>query len=123
MKKIKTEYKSVDEYINYFPKDVKIKLEKLRNVIKKTAPKAEEKISYQMPAYSLNGILVYFAGYSKHIGFYPGASGINEFKNEISKYKYAKGSVQFPLTESLPIDLIKRIVKFRLIENMNKKKK
>jgi uncharacterized protein YdhG (YjbR/CyaY superfamily) len=90
-------YSSVDGYIRSFPEHIQKKLEELRNVIKELVPEAQEKISYQMPAFFLNGNLVWFAGYSKHIGFYPGANGIDAFKSELSKYKYAKGSVQFPI--------------------------
>jgi uncharacterized protein YdhG (YjbR/CyaY superfamily) len=111
---------TVDSYIEQFPKDVQKNLQKLRTVIKKAAPKAEEVISYQMPAYKLNGMLVFFAGYKNHIGFYPGAGGIKAFKNKISQYKSAKGSVQFPHDQALPFDLVKEIVKFRVKENLEK---
>lgn len=117
------EYSSIDEYIRSFPEHIRKKLEELRNAIKEFVPEAQEKISYQMPAFFLNGVLVWFAGFSKHIGFYPGASGIDAFKSELSKYKHAKGSVQFPIEEPLPIELIKRIVSFRVEENLRKKKK
>jgi uncharacterized protein YdhG (YjbR/CyaY superfamily) len=95
----KKEYLSIDEYIGLFPEHIQKKLEELRNVIKELVPQAQEKISWQMPTFFLNGNLVHFAGYSKHIGFYPGASGIDAFKSELSKYKYAMGSVQFPLED------------------------
>jgi uncharacterized protein YdhG (YjbR/CyaY superfamily) len=116
-------YSSIDEYIRSFPEHIQKKLEEIRNVIKELVPEAQEKISYQIPAFSLNGNLVWFAGYAKHIGFYPGASGIKAFKSELSKYKYAKGSVQFPIEEPLPIELIKKIVNFKVEENLKKKKK
>lgn len=119
MKQSKKEFKSIDEYILSFPQDMQIRLEKIRNLIKILAPDAEEKISYKMPSFFLNGALVWYAGYDRHIGFYPKASGIEAFKTELSKYKYSKGSIQFPLTESLPLDLIKKIVKFRIKENKN----
>lgn len=112
----------VDAYIASFPQPTKLKLEALRAAIKKAAPKAEELISYKMPAYKLNGMLVYFAAYKNHIGFYPTASGILAFKKELSIYKGAKGSVQFPLTEELPLNLITKIVKFRVQENSQKRK-
>jgi len=112
--------KTTSEYIRRFPAPVQKKLKELRKAIQEVAPLAEEKISYQMPAFFLNGALVYFAGYAKHIGFYPGAQGILEFKEEISIYKNAKGSVQFPLEQPLPIKLIKKIVKFRLQQNLAK---
>jgi cellulose biosynthesis protein BcsQ len=101
------------------PRDQEI-LEKIRKVIKEAAPEAEEKISYQMPAFVLRGNLVYFAACKNHIGFYPTPSGINAFKNELSEYKGAKGSVQFPLNKPIPYELIRKIVKFRVVENIKK---
>ena len=112
----------IDKYIAAFPKDTQLLLEKLRETIREAAPDAEEVISYQMPAYKLNGILVYFAGYKNHIGFYPTSSGIEAFKKELSVYKGAKGSVQFPLNKPLPLGLVTKIVKFRLSENLQKPK-
>jgi uncharacterized protein YdhG (YjbR/CyaY superfamily) len=120
MEKRKHENKSIDEYIHSFPEHIQKKLEELREVIKEQAPQAQEKISYQMPTFFLNGNLVHFAAYSKHIGFYPTPHGIDAFESEISKYKNAKGSVQFPIEEPLPIELIKKIVKFRVEESINK---
>jgi uncharacterized protein YdhG (YjbR/CyaY superfamily) len=116
----KTSFKNVDEYIASFPENLRTLLEEMRTTIKKTAPKAEEVISYQMPAYKHLGILVYFAGYKNHIGFYPTASGIEAFKKELSIYKGAKGSVQFPLDKPLPSVLITKMVKFKLKENEQK---
>jgi uncharacterized protein YdhG (YjbR/CyaY superfamily) len=113
-----TRFKTVTEYISSFPQPAKTMLKQLRDVIKAAAPQAEEKISYNMPAYMLHGRLIYFAGYKNHIGFYPMASGIETFKKEISKYKWAKGSVQFPLDQPLPLDLVNRIVKFRVKQNL-----
>jgi uncharacterized protein YdhG (YjbR/CyaY superfamily) len=107
----------VDTYISAFPDDMQKRLQQLRVTIKESAPGAEEVISYQMPAYKFHGMLVYFAGYKNHIGFYPTASGISKFKNELSIYKGAKGSVQFPIDKPLPLDLVSRIVKFRIQEN------
>lgn len=112
----------IDEYISNFPKETQLLLSEMRETISKAAPAAEEIISYGMPAFKLNGVLVYFAGYKNHIGFYPTASGIEQFKKEISKYKNAKGSVQFPLDQNLPLNLISRIVKFRVSENLLKAK-
>jgi uncharacterized protein YdhG (YjbR/CyaY superfamily) len=123
MEKKKQEYTSIDEYIRSFPKQTQVMLKEMRDAINEQAPQAQEKISYQMPAFFLNGNLVYFAAYSNHIGFYPTSSGIAAFKSELKKYKNAKGSVQFPLEEPLPIKLIKKIVKFRVEENSKKKKK
>ena len=108
---------SVDAYIATFPEETQKALEQLRALIRQTAPAAEESISYAMPAYKLNGKpLVYFGGYPNHIGFYATPSGHSSFQEELSKYKQGKGSVQFPLSEPLPEDLIRRIVKFRVSE-------
>jgi uncharacterized protein YdhG (YjbR/CyaY superfamily) len=115
-------YKDIDDYIADFPKATQEILQNLRTTIQQAAPEAVEKISYQMPAFTYNGILVYFAAYKNHIGFYPTASGIAAFKNEISGYKNAKGSVQFPIDKHLPIDLIAKIVAFKLEENRNRAK-
>jgi uncharacterized protein YdhG (YjbR/CyaY superfamily) len=110
---------NVEEYISGFPKETQEMLEQLRVTVKKAAPQAVEVISYGMPAFKLNGILVWFAAHTKHIGFYPKASGIEVFKNELSIYKYSKGAVQFPLEEPLPLELITRIIEFRVTENLN----
>lgn len=105
---------NVDEYISRFPSDVQKTLEKIRTTIRKAAPKAEETISYQIPAYKLNGkILIYFAGFTKHISVYPSPRQAREFKKELSAYKGGKGTVQFPLDRPIPYDLITRIVRFR----------
>ena len=111
---------NIDEYISGFPKETQKILEQLRATIKKTAPNAEEVISYATPAFKLNGMLVWFAAYSNHIGFYPRGSGVEAFKKELSIYKSAKGSVQFPLDKALPWALITKIVKFRVAENLLK---
>jgi uncharacterized protein YdhG (YjbR/CyaY superfamily) len=108
--------KGVDDYISLYPEDIQKILEKIRQTIQKAAPQAEETISYQMPTYKLNGNLVHFAAYKNHIGFYPTPSGIEAFKKELSEYKGAKGSVQFPINK-IPFDLITRIVRFRVKEN------
>ena len=113
---------SIDEYIATFPKDIQKILEELRATIKAAAPDAEEKISYQMPTFFLNGNLVHFAAFKKHIGFYPTPSGIEAFQKELSVYNGAKGSVQFPIDEPMPLKLISRIVKFRVAENIKKAK-
>jgi uncharacterized protein YdhG (YjbR/CyaY superfamily) len=115
-----TTAKDLDEYISRFPSDVQRILEELRATIKKAAPDAEEVISYQMPAFKFNGMLVYFAGYKNHIGFYPTSSGIEAFSKELSVYKGAKGSVQFPIDSQLPLNLISKIVKYRVRENLEK---
>ena len=111
---------NIDEYILGFPKDVQKILQQLRVTIIKAAPEAAEVISYQMPAFKYKGILVYFAAYKNHIGFYPTASGIRVFKNEISGYKNSKGAVQFPIDKPLPLSLISKMVKFRVKENLEK---
>src|SRR5438270_10314116 len=113
----KTKFKTVDEYLSTFPNATQLKLQQVRALIKKNAPLAKELISYNMPAFSYNGILVYYAGYKNHIGFYPTASGIAAFKNELASYDWAKGSVQFPLDKPIPEGLIGKIVKFRVKEN------
>ena len=113
--------KNVEEYIANFPIETQTILEQIRAIIKKTAPAAEESISYAMPAYKLNGKpLVYFAGYKKHIGFYATPTGHEAFEKELSIYKQGKGSVQFPLNKLMPLDLIQRITKFRVEENLKK---
>lgn len=116
----KTIVSSVDEYLSSLPVTVKALMEKLRKTIITAAPDAEEVISYQMPAYKYQGVLLYFAAYKNHIGFYPCPSAIETFKKELSVYKGAKGSVQFPLDKPVPFELITRIVKFRVQENDEK---
>ncbi|MDI3486785.1 MAG: hypothetical protein PWQ75_2384 [Methanolobus sp.] len=116
-----TEFHNIDEYIAMFPKEVQDKLREMREFIRGTVPEAEETISYKMPTFRLNGILVHFAAYKNHIGFYPTPSGIEAFKDELSIYKHSKGSVQFPLEEPLPFDIIRKIVVFRINENNSKK--
>jgi hypothetical protein len=113
---------TTDAYIAAFPKATQLLLQQIRATISNAAPDAEECIAYQMPAFRLNGPLVYFAGYEKHIGFYPTASGIKNFENELTKYKSSKGAVQFPLDKPLPTALITKMVKFRVKENAEKAK-
>ena len=120
MESKKVGFISIDEYIATFPEEIQEKLEKLRATIKASAPGAEEKISYQMPAFVLKGNLVYFAAYKNHIGFYPTSSGIQAFKQELSVYEGAKGSIKFPIEKPLPLELISKIVKFRVAENLKK---
>lgn len=112
--------RTIDEYILQFSPHVQAILKKLQNVIKEAAPQAQEKISWKMPTFVLGGNLVHFAAFKHHIGFYPGPSGIEAFKSELSNYKGAKGSVQFPLDKPLPYELIGAIVKFRAAENTAK---
>jgi len=117
------QFKTIDSYIKTFPEDVQIILEKIREMIQKAVPEATEAISYGMPTFKLNGKnLVHFAGWKSHIGFYPIPSGIKAFKKDLSPYKKAKGSVQFPLGKPIPYDLVKKIVIFRMKENQKKKK-
>lgn len=116
----KITYESIDDYISQFSLEVQEILQTLRKVIQESAPDAKEKISYQMPTFSLHGNLVHFAAYKNHIGFYPAPSGINAFKDELSEYKCAKGSIQFPIGEPLPYELVSRIVQYRVIENLHK---
>ncbi|OYU94785.1 MAG: hypothetical protein CFE21_13930 [Bacteroidetes bacterium B1(2017)] len=111
---------TVDEYISNFPPETQALLEELRACIKMAAPKAQEIISYAMPAYKQDGMLVYFAAYAKHIGFYPTGSGIAKFEKEIAKYAHSKGAVQFPLAKPIPLALVTKMVKFKLKENAEK---
>jgi uncharacterized protein YdhG (YjbR/CyaY superfamily) len=113
----------VNEYIAAFPPEVQAVMQQVRAAIKANAPEAEESIAYGMPAYKLNGPLVYFAGYKNHIGFYATPTGHEAFAEELSKYRQGKGSVQFPLDEAMPLELIERIVRFRVQENLAKGKK
>jgi uncharacterized protein YdhG (YjbR/CyaY superfamily) len=116
----KASYESIDAYIMTFPPETQEILRKLREVIHESAPEATEKISYQMPTFALYGNLVHFAAYKNHIGFYPAPRAIDEFKQELSAYKGAKGSVQFPIDKPLPYELISRMVKYRVAENIQK---
>jgi uncharacterized protein YdhG (YjbR/CyaY superfamily) len=120
MEENKTTFESIDEYILQFPTEIQEILKMFRKVIKESAPDAEEKISYQMPTFVLHGNLVHFAAHKNHIGFYPTPSGIDAFKHELSEYKGAKGSVQFPIEKPMPYELISKIVKFRVAENIKK---
>lgn len=114
-------HRSIDGYIRSFPGPVQAKLREVRNLIRKTVPEAQEKISYQIPTFALNGNLVHFAAFEKHIGFYPTSSGIRAFEGALTGYRHSKGAIQFPLGEPLPAGLIIRIVKFRVKENLAKK--
>ena len=113
-------YRSIDEYIATFPEDIQALLEAVRATIKAAAPDAEERISYQMPTFALNGNLVHFAAWKNHIGFYPALSRVPEaFKDELSMYEGTPGTVKFPISQSLPLELISKIVQFRVTENLN----
>ncbi len=111
-------FTSIDEYIATFPAEIQKILEEVRAAIKVAAPEAEEKISYQMPTFFLKGNLVHFAAFKHHLGFYPAPTGIEAFARDLAPYKGAKGSVQFPLDQPMPLDLIARIVKYRVAENL-----
>ena len=116
---MKTQPSTIDEYIKTFLSDVQAILEKMRQTIRSAAPGAVESISYHMPTFKLNGKnLVHFAAFERHIGFYPIPSGIEAFKEELSPYKQGKGSVQFPLDEPIPYDLVEKIVEYRVKENL-----
>ncbi len=116
----KKEIKTIDEYIATFPKNVQVILEEFRRAVKEAAPNSEETISYKMPAFKQNGILIWFAAFKNHIGFFPKVSAIEAFKDELSGYELSKGTIRFPLNKQIPFDLVKRIVKFRVKENTKK---
>jgi len=118
MRANQTAPQNIDEYIADFPNDVQEILEKIRRTIRKAAPDAEETIKYQIPTFALKGNLVYFAAYKKHIGFYPAPIGNAEFKEELSVYEAGKGTAKFSLDKPIPFDLISKIVKFRVKENL-----
>jgi uncharacterized protein YdhG (YjbR/CyaY superfamily) len=120
MKTESTAPQTIDDYIAGFPPQVQALLEKVRQTIRTAAPDAAETISYQMPTFTLKGNLVHFAAYKKHIGFYPTPTGIETFKDALSVYASAKGSVQFPLDQPIPFDLIRKIVAFRVKENLDR---
>ncbi len=111
---------AVDTFIAGFPEPTRNSLEMMRKAIREAAPEAVEHFAYMMPAYKLHGPLVYFSGYKNHIGFYPGSSGVAHFKEALTKYKSAKGTIQFPLDEPVPVALIGKIVRFRVAENLEK---
>jgi uncharacterized protein YdhG (YjbR/CyaY superfamily) len=112
--------KDADSYIATQPEATRLVLEQLRQIIKTIVPEAAEVISYQMPAFKQNGILVWYAGYKKHVGFYPSSKPIEIFKDELTAYKTSKGAIQFPLDKPLPVELITKIVNFRVNENLAK---
>nr|WP_211315950.1 DUF1801 domain-containing protein [Oceanobacillus chungangensis] len=118
--KEKQTFETTDEYIRQFPPEVQEKLNTLRGIIKELVPEAQEKISYQMPTFALYGNIIHFAAYKNHIGLYPGASGIAAFQKELVGYKTSKGTVQIPIGDPLPAELIRKIVKFKVEENIKK---
>ncbi len=111
---------TIDEYIAGFPEHIQAVLEEMRQTIREAAPDAEEAISYQIPTFKLNGNLVHFAAFKKHIGFYPAPAGIEAFSEELSAYESAKGSVKFPLDQPMPLDLVRRVVEYRVKQNTAK---
>ncbi|HWZ15188.1 MAG TPA: DUF1801 domain-containing protein [Mucilaginibacter sp.] len=113
-------FKTVEEYFSAFPASTQRILEEVRKTVKRAAPEAKEVISYNMPAFKLNGVLVYYAAHNEHIGFYPTASPIVAFKENLSAYKFSKGAIQFPIDKPMPVDLITRMVQFRVREDMEK---
>ena len=119
----KREFKNIDEYIESFPPEVQKLLEQLRETIHKVASGAVEAISYGIPTFKLNGNLVHFAAFKHHIGFYPTSSGVAAFEKELAPYKHSKGSIQFPIDKPIPLDLVIKIVKFRVKENKEGRKK
>ncbi len=112
-------YKTIDDYIDSFTQNIQTLLQQIRNTIHEAAPDAKETISYQMPAFKQNGVLVYFAAFKNHIGFFPTAQGVEAFKDKLSTYKTSKGTIQFPLDKPLPLDLIAEIVRFRVKANIS----
>jgi len=113
-------FKTVEEYFSSIPEDVKPILTEIRSIIKQVAPTAEEVISYNMPAFKQNGILVYYAVHKDYIGFYPTSKPIEVFKDDLSDYKYSKGAIQFPIDKPMPAELISKIVKFRIKHDAEK---
>ena len=120
MKRQETKTYDIDKYISGFSKDKQKLLEQLRGIIRKAAPQAQESISYGMPAFKENGMLIYFAAWKNHIGFYPTSSGIKAFRKDLSSFTVSKGTVQFPLDKPLPKGLVTKIVKFKVKENLEK---
>jgi uncharacterized protein YdhG (YjbR/CyaY superfamily) len=113
-------FSTVDEYVSALRGDARERLESLRKVIRQAAPQAEEVIHYNMPAFESNGMLVWYAAFRRHVGFYPRASAIAAFKRELASYKTSKGAIQFPIEKDIPSDLVRKIVRFRLQENEQK---
>lgn len=119
----KQTFQTIDEYVKTFPKNIQKILGTVRQVIKKSAPAAEEAISYQIPTFKLNGNLVHFAAFKNHIGFYPGAEAVKIFQEEIASYKSSKGAIQFPIDKPMPLTLIRKIVEYRVKVNSSKDSK
>ena len=119
----KNKFENIDEYISSFPKEIQTKLEQIRKAIKKAAPGAEEVISYQIPAFKQNHVLVYFAAFKNHIGFFPTSNPLKVFSKELSKYETSKGTIRFPLNKKIPFELITKITRYRLKEDLAKQGK
>lgn len=120
LKPVKKNYKTIDEYIQRFPVETQELLQSVRNTIRESAPEAQETIAYQLPTFRLNGNLVHFGAFKNHIGFYPTPSGAQAFKKELSRYHSGKGSIQFPMDEPMPLDLIRKMVEYRVKENTDR---
>jgi uncharacterized protein YdhG (YjbR/CyaY superfamily) len=118
---IKSKFQNIDEYIALFPAEIQVLLQQLRETINKAAPDTQEVISYSMPAFKQDKVLVYFAAFKDHIGFFPTASGVAAFKEDLEPYATSKGTVRFPLDKPLPLALVQKIVKFRVKETLAKK--
>lgn len=120
MNSTKSTFTNIDEYIAGFSEETQVLLQSMRQTIRNAAPEANEKISYMMPTFDLHGNLVHFAAYKNHIGFYPAPSGIKEFEEELKPYIAGKGSLNFPINKPLPLDLVSRITRFRVTQNIEK---
>ncbi|MBA2279416.1 DUF1801 domain-containing protein [Candidatus Saccharibacteria bacterium] len=118
-----TNVTTIDEFISTYPKDTQVKLNKVRETIRKAVPEAGEKISYGIPTFTFHGNLVHFSAYDKHIGFYPGSAPIVEFAKELEPYKTAKGTIRFPLDRPIPYELIDKITRYCVVRNLERKKK
>ena len=116
----KQNYRTIDDYIKTFPEDIQDVLQTIRQTIKKAAPEAEEVISYKMPAFKQKGILVWFAAFKNHVGFFPKVNAIKKFEKELLKYETSKGTIRFPLDKKIPLSLISKITKFRVKEELGK---
>ena len=119
----KSSPKSMNEYIERYPENIQVILQKIRLTVKRAAPDAKEAISYQIPTFKLGGNLVHFAAFTKHISFFPTSSGIAKFKKELEVYETSKGTVRFPIGKPIPYELISKITKFRVKEGIEKGKK
>jgi uncharacterized protein YdhG (YjbR/CyaY superfamily) len=115
-------FATINEYISEFPEEIRVILEQVRETIQQAAPEAKEAIRYGMPTFVLNGNLVHFAAYKNHIGFYPAPSGIDAYLDDLAVYRTGKGTIQFPINQPIPFNLVKKVVEFRVNENLGKRK-